>query len=67
MVELNNKYQIGARRFGMINWVGAYSLYKKETLRFLTVFGQTIIGPIGTAVLFLLVISLAIGEDRADV
>ena len=67
MVELQNKYKIGVRRFGYINWIGAYSLYKKETLRFLIVFGQTIIGPVGTAVLFLLVISLAIGKDRADV
>ena len=66
MVELNNKYQIGIRRFG-INWVGAYSLYLKETLRFLNVFGQTIIGPIVTAILFLLVISLAIGNERPDV
>ena len=66
MVELNNKYQIGIRRFG-INWVGAYSLYLKETLRFLNVFGQTIIGPIVTAILFLLVISLAIGNERSDV
>ena len=56
MVELNNKYQIGVRKFG-INWLGAYSLYAKETLRFLNVFGQTIIGPIITAILFLLVIS----------
>ena len=66
MVELKNKYQIGIRRFG-INWVGVYSLYTKETLRFLTVFGQTIIGPIVTAILFLLVISLAIGNERSDV
>ena len=66
MVELKSKYQIGIRRFG-INWVGAYSLYVKETLRFLNVFGQTIIGPIGTAILFLLVISLAIGNDRPNV
>ena len=66
MVELKNKYQIGIRRFG-INWVGAYSLYIKETLRFLNVFGQTIIGPIGTAILFLLVISLAIGNERPNV
>ena len=34
MVELQKKYQIGARRFGIINWVGAYSLFKKEVLRF---------------------------------
>ncbi len=67
MVELQKKYQIGTRRFGRINWVGVYSLYKKETLRFLTVFGQTIVGPVVTAILFLLVISLAIGEDRVDV
>ena len=66
MVELKNKYQIGIRRFG-INWVGAYSLYTKETLRFLNVFGQTIIGPIVTAILFLLVISLAIGNERSNV
>ena len=67
MVELEKKYQIGKRRFGLVNWIGAYSLYKKETLRFLTVFGQTVIGPIATSILFLLVISLAIGDDRADV
>jgi len=66
MVELDNKYRFGERRFG-INWVGAYTLYKKETLRFLSVFGQTIIGPIVTSILFLLVISLAIGEDRTNV
>jgi ABC-2 type transporter. len=66
MVELKNKYQIGVRRFN-INWIGAYSLYKKETLRFLTVFGQTIVGPTITAVLFLVVISLALGDLRSDV
>jgi len=66
MVELDNKYQIGERRFG-INWVGAYTLYIKETLRFLSVFGQTIVGPIVTSILFLLVISLALGDDRPSV
>ena len=66
MIELNNKYKIGKRRFG-INWVGAYTLYLKETLRFLSVFGQTIVGPVVTAILFLSVISLAIGEDRPNV
>jgi len=66
MVELEKKYQIGEKRFG-INWVGAYTLYLKETLRFLSVFGQTIVGPVVTAILFLLVISLALGEDRPNV
>ena len=66
MSTIENKYQIGVRRFS-INWVGLYSLYCKETLRFLSVFGQTIVGPIITAILFLIVISLAIGDERADV
>ena len=66
MVELKSKYKIGVRRFNF-NWIGTYSLYKKETLRFLNVFGQTVVGPIITAILFLLVISLAIGESREEV
>ena len=67
MVEKKMKYQIGVRRFGYINWVGAFSLYKKEVLRFLIVSGQTLVGPILTSILFLVVISLAIGEERSDV
>ena len=54
MVELKKKYKIGVRRFSLINWIGFYSLYKKETLRFLIVSGQTILGPVVTAFLFLL-------------
>ena len=67
MVEIQKKYQIGKRRFGLINWVGTYSLFKKEVLRFLSVSGQTLAGPILTSILFLTVISLAIGDQRADV
>ena len=67
MVELNTKYKIGKRRFGLINWIGFYSLYKKETLRFLIVFGQTIVGPVLTGILFLIVISIAWGDDRGEV
>ena len=67
MVELNTKYKIGKRRFGLVNWVGFYTLYKKETLRFLIVFGQTIAGPVLTGILFLIVLSIAWGEDRGEV
>ena len=67
MVELQKKYQTGVRRFGLVNWVGTHSLFKKEVLRFLTVSGQTLLGPILTSILFLTVISLAIGDQRADV
>tara|TARA_B100001093_G_scaffold344101_1_gene328891 strand:- start:4373 stop:5185 length:813 start_codon:yes stop_codon:yes gene_type:complete len=67
MVEISIKYKIGSRRFGLINWIGLWTFYKKETLRFLVVWIQTIFSPIVTSLLFLLVISLAIGSDRGEV
>ncbi|MDB9799449.1 ABC transporter permease [Pelagibacteraceae bacterium] len=67
MVEITTKYKIGSRRFGLINWIGAWTLYKKEVLRFLIVWIQTIFSPIVTSLLFLLVLSLAIGNERGDV
>ena len=67
MVEITKKYKIGKRRFGLINWVGAWTLYKKEVLRFLIVWIQTIFSPLISSLLFLLVLSLAIGADRGDV
>ena len=67
MVEIISKYKIGTRRFGSINWIGAWTLYKKEVLRFLNVWIQTIFSPLVSALLFLLVLSLAIGTDRGNV
>ena len=67
MVEISKKYKIGNRRFGLINWVGAWTLYQKEVLRFLIVWIQTIISPLITSLLFLFVLSLAIGEERGEV
>ena len=67
MVEIKAKYKIGTRRFGNINWIGAWTLYKKEVLRFLIVWIQTIFSPLVTSLLFLLVLSLAIGEERGDI
>ena len=67
MVEITTKYKIGTRRFGLINWIGAWTLYKKEVLRFFIVWVQTIFSPIITSLLFLLVLSLAIGNERSDV
>ena len=67
MVEITAKYKMGLRRFGLINWVGAWTLYKKEVLRFMIVWVQTIFSPIISSLLFLLVLSLAIGNDRGEV
>ena len=67
MVEILNKYKIRKRRFGFINWYGTWTLYKKEVLRFYSVWIQTILSPLISSLLFLLVLSLAIGSDRSDV
>ena len=67
MVEINTKYKIGTRRFGLVNWIGAWALYKKEVLRFLIVWVQTIFSPLISSLLFLLVLSVAIGDSRGSV
>ena len=67
MVENENRYIISDKKFGYINWLGFFTLYKKEILRFLIVAIQTIISPLVTALLFLMVLSLAIGNERTSV
>ncbi len=67
MVEIEKNYKIYNKKFGYVNWIGFWTLYKKETLRFLIVAIQTIISPLVTSLLFLLVLSLAIGNDRNEV
>ena len=67
MSEIQNKYEIYEKKFGYIYWIGFWTLYKKEVLRFLIVVIQTVISPLVTSLLFLLVLSLAIGNDRGEV
>jgi len=64
MVEIQKKYKIYEQRFGFVNWVGFWTLYKKEVLRFLKVAVQTVVSPLVTSLLFLMVLSLAIGNER---
>jgi len=66
MVEISSKYKIGTRRFGLINWTGFWALYKKEVLRFLVVWIQTLLSPIISSLLFFLVLSVAIGNSKSD-
>tara|TARA_Y100000590_G_scaffold409737_1_gene502155 strand:- start:4367 stop:5179 length:813 start_codon:yes stop_codon:yes gene_type:complete len=67
MSEIENKYNIYEKKFGYINWIGVWALYKKEVLRFLVVVIQTVISPLVTSLLFLIVLSLAIGNNRTEV
>ena len=67
MIEIENKYKINEKEFGYVNWIGVWTLYKKEVLRFLIVGVQTVVSPLVTSLLFLLVLSLAIGGNKEEV
>lgn len=57
----------GMRRFGQVNWLGLYTLAKREIMRFAAVWTQTLLAPLVTAALFLMIFNLAIGPRRGDV
>src|SRR6056297_2590616 len=60
-------HEMGSRRFGRVNWLGLATLAKRETQRFLAVWTQTLMAPLATAGLFMVIFSIAIGERRGDV
>jgi ABC-2 type transport system permease protein len=55
------------RRFGALNTLGLWTLYRKEVHRFGKVIIQTVFAPVVTTLLFFAVINLAFGERRGDV
>lgn len=61
------EYEHGDRRFGTINWLGLQTLAMREILRFWTVWTQTLLAPLVTAGLFMLIFTIAIGPRRGDV
>jgi len=67
MVELINKYQISVKKFSFINWIGFKSLWLKECNRFMAVWQQTLLSPLVSSLLFLSVLSLALGNSKGDV
>ncbi len=58
---------MGVRRFGRVNWLGLYTVIEREVVRFSSVWTQTVLAPLITAGLFLLVFDLAIGSQRGEV
>lgn len=58
---------MGSRRFGRVNWLGLYTLAMREVMRFASVWTQTLLAPLVTAALFLVIFSIAIGPARGDV
>ncbi len=61
------QHQIGTRRFGRVNWLGLKTLAEREVRRFLNIWTQTVLAPMVTAGLFLMIFSIAIGPRRGDV
>jgi len=59
--------ELGVRQFGRFNWLGLWTLYRKEVQRFLKVWMQTLMAPIITTLLFLAIFTLALGGLRPDI
>ena len=64
MIDAN---QMGVRRFGRVNWLGTWTLMRREIKRFMNVWSQTVMAPLINAGLFLLIFTIAIGPQRGDV
>ena len=54
--------EMGTRRFGRVNWLGLMTLAERENRRFLAVWTQTLLAPLITAGLFMVIFSIAIGQ-----
>ncbi len=50
------------RAYGLFNWLGLWTLYKREVGRFLKVWMQTLFAPVITTLLFMTVFKLAFGD-----
>ena len=69
MAETETEYRVGLgeRRFGRVNWLGLQTLAGREIKRFTVVWTQTLLAPLMTAALFLMIFNIAIGPKRGDV
>lgn len=50
------------RRYGAVNTIGTWTLYKREVQRFIKVWMQTLFAPVITTLLFMTVFKLAFGD-----
>lgn len=64
---MTEKPEMGVRRFGAVNWLGTWTLARREVQRFINVWAQTVMAPLINAALLLLIFTIAIGSRRGDV
>lgn len=55
------------RQIGAVNWLGLWTLYKKEVRRFLKVTFQTVAVPVSMSLLYMLLFAVVFGSRRAAV
>ncbi len=55
------------RHYGSVNWIGLRTLYLREVKRFWKVGMQTVLAPVITSLLYMLVFVVAVGPGRATV
>ncbi|MEM7057926.1 MAG: ABC transporter permease [Pseudomonadota bacterium] len=58
---------MGQRRFGSVNWLGLWTLIVREVRRFLNVWSQTVLAPVMTSILFMVVFTVAFGSRRSEI
>ena len=54
------------RQFGLVNWLGLWTLYKKEVRRFMKVGPQTLLAPVVSNLLYMTVFVVAFAQNRAE-
>jgi ABC-2 type transport system permease protein len=54
------------RRFGVVNWVGVSALYRRELLRVLKFYPESVFGPTAMSLLYLIVFHFALGGERVQ-
>ncbi len=64
---MSENINMGVRRFGRVNWVGTWTLVRREVKRFMNVWSQTVMAPLINAGLLLMIFTIAIGPQRGDV
>lgn len=66
--EAEKQYpELGSRTIGRVNWLGVWTLYVRESRRFLKVWAQTLAAPAVTTILFMVIFSLALGGQGRDI
>jgi len=67
-VDRQNRYhELGSRSIGVVNWIGLWTLYARESRRFVKVWSQTLAAPAVTTILFMVIFSLALGGGRGRI